>query len=54
MKVGRDNRGKVVSFFGNNYKGHMKKMGFYLEGGGDGWGAGEWWGETQTTVLQQQ
>ena len=47
MKVGRDNRGKVVSFFRNNYKGHMYKNKGGVEtgeGGGDGWVGGKGWG----------
>ena len=44
--MGRDNGGKGERVLRNNYKGHMDKTkGMESgEGGGDGWGRGQWWG----------
>ena len=57
--MGRDNGGKGWTVYGNNYKGHMdnNNSGGIMEteeGGGEGLGGGEWWGERQKTVAEQQ
>ena len=43
-EVGRDNGGEGERVLRNNYKGHMDKTkGMESgEGGGDGWGRGQW------------